>query len=151
MGVKIKGLNHLLASLANTAERSSRGSREALEKGAEDIKDLARLYAPVDQKNLEKSIKTGKFKDSTNHGRNTYTVFVDEDMSAGPNKKVGDYADEMHELHGIDYQPGDKTIAKQNANPGVYVGRKFLERALDDKRDEIGRKVEEKLKQGIGH
>lgn len=149
MGVVLTGFNDLTASLMNVADRSSSGAREELAKGAEDIKDLAVLYAPIDEGNLEKAIKVQKFADVSNNRRNTYVVYVDDDVAA-PNAKggtVGDYALQMHE--GV-YNLGVLSQDKEDSL-GITVGRKFLERALDDLDDEIKRKTEAKVNQGIGH
>ncbi|MCR9222936.1 MAG: hypothetical protein NXH70_02605 [Hyphomonas sp.] len=56
---------------------------------------------------------------------------------------VDKYVMEMHESHGISYQPGPGTLTKQAADPSVTVGRKFLERAVDDNEDEIIERLEE--------
>lgn len=143
------GFEALQVNLRNTAERSSRGAREELIKGAKAIQELAIRQAPVDEGNLEKSIKVGSELLS---GRKMYTVYVDESVSASttehPGLTVGDYAERMHEsVYGL----GILSEAKQDANPDIRVGRKFLERAMDDLQDEIAAKVEAKVNQGIGH
>lgn len=151
MGVILSGFNDLSATLMNIADRSGRGAREELAKGAEDIKDLAILQAPIDDGNLERAIKVQKFSDATNNRRNTYSVYVDEEVAA-PNAKggtVGDYAVMMHE--GV-YNLGVLSLDKQNSlGQGVRVGRKFLERALDKLDEDIKRKTEARVAQGIGH
>ncbi|MGZ8172584.1 MAG: HK97 gp10 family phage protein [Methylobacter sp.] len=152
MGVALLGFDALLASLRNTADRSSRGAREELAKGAEAIKELAIRQAPVDEGNLESAIKTGKSRDLST-GRNNYLVYVDESVDAStpahPNKTVGDYAEKMHE--DPYYNLGIKSENKQANNPDIKVGYKYLERALDELSDDIKRKVESKVSQGIGH
>lgn len=154
MGVMVSGMDALKVSLSNMAERSSRGARDELEQGAIDIKELARLYAPVDTTALEQSILLGSeihgFTEKRN-GRNVYTVEVKMDLPNGHgNGVVGDYADIVHEHYQIMHS-GEETERKRAANPGVKIGEKFLERAMEDLDDEIRRKVEAKVSQGIGH
>lgn len=149
MGVVVSGIEDLIVSLANKATRSSRGAREELQRGAIDIRDLARLYAPVDEGNLEDAIKEGKSRGSD--GRNVYTVEVDESQDAStkdhPNRVVGDYAMKMHD--GV-YNLGPLSEAKAEET-GLPVGRKFLERAMEDMEDSIKIRAEAKVNQGIGH
>jgi hypothetical protein len=149
MGVILSGFSDLAANLMNIADRSSRGAREELAKGAEDIKDLAVLYAPIDEGNLERAIKVQKFSDVSNNRRNTYSVYVDEDVAAKNSKTgtVGGYAVRMHEG---DYELGVLSQDKQDS-ANVKVGRKFLERALEDLDQEIKRKTESRIGQGVGH
>lgn len=146
MSVVLTGFEELVASLQNTAERSSRGAREELVKGAYKIKNLAELYAPVDKGNLEKAIKVGE--EIGVNRRKAYFVFVDETLPAGDGKTVGDYATEMHEGT---YKLGKDSEKKQQSNPGIVVGRKYLERAMLDLDDEIKAAVESKVNQGVGH
>ena len=146
MAVVVTGMEGLLVSLNNIADRSSRGARSELQKGAIEIRNLARRMAPVDEGNLEESIKEGSFRGVD--GRNVYTVEVDETVVSSTGGVVGDYAERMHEG---DYHLGLKSEVKQAGNPDIYVGRKFLERAMEDLDDEIKRKVEAKVSQGIGH
>lgn len=151
MGVILSGFDTFAASLRNTAERSSRGAREALQEGAENIKKRAIEYAYVDIGNLEKAIKTATMKDSEFIRRNMYVVYVDEDMDAStpdnPGKTVGDYAFDLHEGN---FRLGPKSREKRDAT-GKRVGPKFLERAYQDFDEEIRAKAESKVTQGIGH
>lgn len=155
MGVVLSGFKPLEVYLRNIAERSSRGAREELEQGALDIKKLARLYVPEDTTALKQSILLGSeihgFTKKVN-GRNVYTVEVDMNMPDGHNghQVVGDYADMVHEHYQI-MKAGKNTVDKRAANPGVYIGEKFLERAMEDLNDDIKRKVEARVDQGIGH
>ena len=159
MGVIVTGLNNLLASLNNKAERASRGARDALEEGAEMIKDRAVEYAPVDLENLEKSIKVKKTIDTLMHRRVGFDVYVDEEMLApgdrgrgGRHKKVGDYADAMHELSGVagGYNLGKKSQDKMR-DTGKLVGAKYLERAYLELEEEVKAKAEAGVSVGVGH
>lgn len=142
------GFDELTATLENVAERSGSGARSELLKGAEQIRDLAKVYAPRDLKNLESSIKQGVIKGL--FGRNGYTAYVDGTMSAGRKKTVGDYADIIHELYHT-FEPGEETKNKMRDNPGVPIGGKYLERALDDLKPFIEENVKRRVKEGLGH
>ena len=160
MGIVVSGIENLIVSLANMADRTSRGSREQMEQGAVDIRDLARLYAPVDKGNLEDAIKTGKelhgaWERGVNR-RNIFTVEIDEDMPFEKlNKngtttigKVGDYSTRMHEDWTYNLGVLSELKAQQT---GMPVGPKFLERAMEDLDETIKAKVESRINQGIGH
>jgi hypothetical protein len=154
MGARVKfgGQGILFGGLENLLERSSRGSREALERGAKDIAKRAVEYAPVDYGYLEESIKTDKRKDPANR-RMVYRVYVDYSVIADDTKTVGDYAEAMHdpELHypsGV-YRLGPRSRAKDGGR-GI-VGPKFLLRAFKDLEDKIVAEVKAKAFQGIGH
>lgn len=144
MGAIIKNVDATLVTLRNALERSSRGAREALQNGAEEIKELAVQYAPFDEGNLESAIKTRKSQDGR---RNMFEVYVDEDAEGSHDRLVGDYAFEMHE--GV-YNLGEKSQEKANMS-GLPVGRKFLERAKDELDGKIRIEVERGAKIGIGH
>jgi hypothetical protein len=148
MGVVLRGFNDLVASLKNTAERSSAGVRQALGEGAKEIQELAIKYAPVDEGNLENSIKVDNPVDvESRHGRKMYMVYVDLDQPAKDGKVVGDYAEKMHE--DFSYDLGPKSAAKEAAL-GVMVGPKFLERAVDETMPKIEAAAQAGLLKGVG-
>lgn len=127
MAIKVTGVEELLVSLQQTGQRAERGVAGEIRQGAEDIKDLAVMQAPVDEGNLENAIKV-EVDRSGIRGRVQAYVFVDGDEDAGDGKKVEDYATRIHE--GV-YQLGPRSQTK-NAAVGGGVGRKFLERAVDE-------------------
>ena len=163
MGVKVTGGEGLKRKLENFAEKSSEGVREVMRRYANKIGERARDYAPVDEHNLENSIcypaidKRCEKRDGINN-RTTFSVFVDKDMLAlNPNKPstagklVGDYAFIIHEGYnpetGKPFEWGEKTQAKSQ-DKGVHCGEKYLERAVDDFRDECKEAAENILKRG---
>lgn len=94
--------------------------------------------APFMDGNLEAAHQTRVIR-STNDG-----VSVEVAVGGTVNGvDVDKYVMEMHESHGITYQPGPGTIAKQAADPSVTVGRKFLERAVKENEDEIIERLED--------
>lgn len=110
-----------------------------MERGAEDVQELARKMSPVDMGNLEKAIKIASDTEGINR-RKRFEIYIDEDMPAEGRKvgiKVGKYSVYMHESI---YNLGKKSKAKESA-VGVKVGRKFLERAGEELTPEIVEKV----------
>lgn len=141
MAIRVTGVEDLLATLQQTGQRAERGVSGEIRQGAEDIKDLAIMQAPVDEGNLENAIKV-QVDRSGIRGRIQAYVFVDGDEDAGDGKKVEDYATLMHE--GV-YQLGEKSQQK-NAAVGGGVGRKFLERAVDELAPDIMNRVRNAMK-----
>lgn len=128
---KLTGDTELLATLRNLSAASTGETSAALRKGATEIQKLARKYAPEDLGNLEDAIKVAP-GEKRGRAYASFHVGVDESHAVPerPGKVVGDYALEMHEG---DYELGDRSQAKA-ARLGVEVGRKYLERAMDDLR-----------------
>lgn len=163
MGVRVRS-SGLEAKLENLAEKSSEGVREAMRSIVNKIGKRARMYAPVDQHNLENAICYPEIdkRAIANDGikrRATFRVFVDEDMLAldpakpsTAGKVVGDYAWVIHEGYnpetGQPFHWGEKTEAK-SASLGVHCGEKYLSRAVDDYRDELKSRVAEIVKRGL--
>lgn len=151
MGVTVKGVKPTMARMTRVTDVSRREVLRVLLKGAQDIQSLARRMAPVDEGNLEQAIvldPPNLTEETIAAGtrRKNITVYVDENLPAENGKKVGDYATVMHESV---YEPGEKSQAKQSADPSVTVGRKYLERAVDEIEPEIYRSVEDKLREVI--
>jgi len=93
------------------------------------------LYAPVDDGQLERSIHLEKgYEDN---GRLMIAV-VAGGMVDGIN--VDAYAALIHENY-ESMKPGPNTIAKRDANPGVYVGGKFLDRAAKDSAEKLEKAI----------
>jgi hypothetical protein len=124
--LKTSGFDQLYAALNHAAERVSTSARKQMHRGADAIVKEARLNTPVDEHNLEESIK----KDVNYGVRGRLQIqIVMGGFVNGVN--VDEYAMEIHENYSqMGVGPG--TIAKRLANPGRYVGEKFLERAVRD-------------------
>ncbi len=84
-------------SLVNRAKTARRAGNRRIEAATDKILELAKMYAPIDEGNLESSIKK-EVSNSGINGRNVYEVFIDE-MAQGSNgaETVGQYALRMHE------------------------------------------------------
>lgn len=144
----------LIAELRQTTDRAVRGVSDVLREEGHEIADLARDYAPVDQGYLESAIKVREERTGANR-RYEVDVYIDGDVPAPDldskgnvvkgteDKTVGDYAIEMHE--NTEYKLGIGSKQKAAAL-GVEVGPKFLERAVDDRREITVRKARAKVK-----
>ena len=137
MGIKIDSdMSALMATIRQGGEKAVRGVAKQMEDEGEEIADLARQYAPVDEHNLENAIEV----ESSRSGVNRRTVVDVGVNSFAPVEgrediTVGDYAFIMHE--GV-YNLGPGSLAKDGGR-GV-VGPKYLERALKEReRGLIGR------------
>lgn len=136
--------------LKNDYERSSHAALRALRRGARKMRDQAVDNAPVDLGTLEDAIKTEEERGY--RGRVQIRLFVDEStpVPGRTNKTVASYAVRMHE--GV-YNLGPKSLQKQSAISGAVVGRKYLERAVDEHIDDTEKEIAEavaKALQGIG-
>jgi hypothetical protein len=131
--MQAKGFDQLFLQLSHAADRVKDGARKQLHRAGNAVEREARLNAPVDEHNLEQSIK--KQIDYGFRGRLQIQVVMGGFVN-GVN--VDEYAVEIHENY-ESRSPGPGTIAKREANPGRYVGGKFLERALEENRDKIER------------
>lgn len=148
MGLKVTGVSQVAHRLENLHEgRVTDRPRLAMRNGAYAVRNLARQQAPFLEGTLEKAIKVDEDRGGINR-RKRFTIYVDESMSVPgrPGKSVGDYAVEMHEGT---YKHGKGTNEKQAANPGVKVGRKYLERAVDELSDDIIKQVTKALQSAL--
>jgi hypothetical protein len=132
---KILGFEEVSIGLRHMADKVADASRKQMHRTADKIVKEAQLNAPVDLHNLEQSIH----KDISygERGRLKITV-VAGGVVNGVN--VDQYAALIHENY-ESMQPGAGTIAKRAANPGRYIGEKFLERAADDQRGKLEKAV----------
>ncbi|SER25931.1 Bacteriophage HK97-gp10, putative tail-component [Faunimonas pinastri] len=124
--MRAEGFDQLVIALRHAGERVEDKARKTMRRGADKIVKTAQLYAPVDKHNLEDSIhkeigyeRRGRLKIDIVMGGEVNGVNVDR------------YALLVHENYSS-LKPGAGTIAKRMANPGVYIGEKFLERAMAD-------------------
>ena len=127
--MRITGVGEVLAKLRYITQRVPDGARKKMRSVADHIVEEAKLNAPEDSGDLVASIR----KEVTYGGKGRLQI----DIVAGGNPKVDRYVAEVHE----NYEgmvapskwgkgPSPRTKAKRAANPGRYVGEKFLERAI---------------------
>lgn len=124
--IKIHGVKQLEIKLRHTADRVADSARKTMHRGAANILKEAQLNAPVDEHNLEKSLRIERTTGI--RGRLELTIVMGGFVG---NVNVDRYAVEVHE-HYSSMGVGPGTQAKRLANPGRYIGEKFLERAAKD-------------------
>lgn len=129
--MNVKGAENVVFQLRHTAKVVEDRARKTMHRAADRIVREARLNAPVDRHNLEKSIR--KEKSYGYRGRLQIDVVMGGIVD-GVN--VDNYATEMHENYD-DYEPGEATKMKQAQHPERIVGGKFLERAADVERRKL--------------
>lgn len=140
MGIEVQGVEKLLILLKQGGEKAVRGASKQMEREADDIRDLARQMAPIDEGDLENAIVVtdaggGRDEYTGRFVRKHFSIGIDENATAtdrnGNTVTVASYAYLMHEYlapYGSVYQLGSKSRAKQ-AGSSVIVGGKYLERA----------------------
>lgn len=132
--------NSVVAKLDQVGTRAQKHLVEVMRKGAEEIKELARDYAPYapvelggspdQRRHLQEAIKVGEDRSGTNR-RTSVFVYVDGAMQGAGNVYIDDYAWKMHESlspygSGL-WHAREGTIAK-----GPYAGGQYLARAFKD-------------------
>lgn len=138
----------LIARMEQLGARAEKRGAEVLRKAANEVKDRAKAYAPLEHGGLEEAIEVYSDHSGINR-RRVYYVAVDPDApeldkeGKPTGRTVGRYATEMHE--GV-YNPGKRSQEKANAL-GVVVGPKYLERAADEVGAEILQAVASRIRE----
>ncbi|CCG43291.1 hypothetical protein [Magnetospirillum molischianum] len=135
MGGSVTGFEQVKLMLMQGGERATQAARRQMKKEAKKIKDLSVLNCPVDKHNLEKAHHLVEERVGVG-GRKRFYVVVGGTVD-GVN--VDQYAMRVHEEHGPrpdGFGVGPGTIAKAKAL-NRFVGRKFLERAYDERAPHI--------------
>ena len=144
MTMKVTGDADLIANFEEVRKRVIERATDAVVEGGKLVQRTAKDYSPLDRGNLENSIR--REEQITRDGANIVIGVDDnEPVPEEPGKRVGDYATQMHEG---DYNLGPGSRAKAN-ELGVEVGRKYVERALEDNADEILRLVEDEVRKAL--
>jgi hypothetical protein len=134
----------LKQSLFRKADRTEKAVVEAVEQAAELIRDEARANVPVDTGNLESAIHISNRKTR----RGNHAVDIEVSGTGEDGRDVASYAMEIHENY-QSYNPGEKTQAKRAADPTHYVGEKYMERAVDEKKEEAVDLVRKAVRQAM--
>lgn len=135
MLMKLFGADQLMARLRSLADKVPGNGRKVMHRAADKIVLRAKLFTPVDDGNLEDSIR----KEATYEDRRRLAI----DIVAGGYMNgvdVDAYASEINENYSS-MHPGPNTIAKMDANPGVIIGEHFIDRAIDEQRDKLGKAI----------
>jgi hypothetical protein len=125
--IKHTGIGTIKAKLRNIAQKVPDHAARTMRQGAENIVVMAKLQCPHDKGALEDSIHA---EEMINEGNKRLAI----DIVAGgvvDGVDVDQYAVQIHE-HYEDVKPGPNTLAKMAANPGVVIGSKFIDRAVDN-------------------
>lgn len=140
MGLKILGVKETLVNLRRTEQRTHKRLLRLMRRGAEDIRDLSREYAPVDEGNLEEAIEVGESVENfMGRSRNVEFVGVNPDkLGEGFTKYKYRYDIAMHEGS---YNLGPLSQAKAQAS-GKQVGPKYLTRAWKELEPDLIAKAE---------
>ncbi len=135
MGLEILGVKDTLMKLRRTEKTTHKRLLRHMRNSANDIRDLAREFAPVDEGNLEEAIEVGEGKEGF-FGRDRNVEFVGVNpakLGEGYTKYKYRYDIRMHEGS---YQLGDASNKKAASN-GKDVGPKYLTRAWQELEPEI--------------
>lgn len=133
--MRVLGLDTLMAKLRYVATTVPENGRKTMHRAADRIVREAKLNTPVDTHNLEATIR--KEVEYGFRGRLKINIVMGGVVN-GVN--VDQYATIIHERYEQVISvngPGEGTLAKRAANPGRYIGEKFLERALEDNRERL--------------
>ncbi len=135
MASKITGFDEVAVGLRHAAQKVSDAARKQMHRSADKIVSEAKINTPVDEGNLEASIRKEISYDDKR--RLQITVVAGGEVN-GVN--VDQYAVIIHE-HYESMKPGPKTLEKMAKYPDHVIGSKFLERAAA--------KVEPRLKESM--
>jgi len=126
----ITGVGQVKARLRNIAEKVPDHAARTMRTIAAKIEKQSKLQCPHDDGELEDSIHQEVMIDETN--RRLVIDIVAGGVVRGVD--VDQYAVIIHENYEgqLKHGPGKNTLAKMAANPGVVIGSKFIQRAVDD-------------------
>jgi hypothetical protein len=131
MKMRATGVKELEARFRYAAEKVPDNARKLMHRRSDKIVKMAKLFAPVDDHELEDSIR----KEVTYSSKGRLQISV---VAGGIVRgvDVSRYVAIIHENY-ESFKPGKNTIAKRAANPGIYVGSKFIKRAVDAERKSL--------------
>lgn len=125
------GCDAVILMLRNVAQKVPENARKVMHKQADAIVVLAKRMAPEDDGELTDAIHTEISKDE--RGRLQIDI-VCGGIVRGVD--VDRYAAEIHENY-ESMKPGEITILKQQIDPSIVVGGKFLDRAAEASRPRL--------------
>jgi len=140
MGLTIIGLDAVAAMIKNDSEKATQAARRRMHAEAQKIMDLSKKNAPIDEGNLEAAHHIIVERDERN--RKTETIEVGGTVHG---VDVDQYALIMHEA---EYNLGPKSLAKQ-AGSGRPVGRKYLERAFNEREPHLNPAIKEEVDKSL--
>lgn len=137
MGMKITNLTEVVTMFKLVDKNVNQKTRDVMHAGAERIKQMAIVNAPIDEGNLEKAIKV---KPSQGNQYSLKIVIAVEGIVGGRN--VEEYAAIVHEYTWD--KRGPLTRAK-----GPKAGPRYLFRAVRDGKQQLMRELAEATNKGI--
>lgn len=140
MGMRIVGLRETQVSIRQTGERAKSHVLRQMRKEAQEIKKISQEQAPRDEGNLEEAHHVTEVK----KGRER-TVIEIEVGGVVNGVNVDQYALEMHESV---YNLGPESLKKQAGQQRI-VGRKYLERAVEERDREMQRRLQEAAEEAL--
>lgn len=132
---KIFGTEKVVVELQSIGTRVVDNARKMMHASSKRIVERAKLFAPVDDGELEASIHVER---GLGENRRLQLTITAGGVVNGVN--VDDYATLIHENY-ESMTPGPATLAKRAANPGIYVGEKFLERAAETEEETLASRM----------
>lgn len=137
MGMKITNLAEVTTMFNLMANEVPEAAREVLKKGAKEIRDTAKAYAPVDEHRLEKAIHILPYQG------NQYMLRVTIDVGGVINgRSVDEYAAIVHEYTWS--KRGPLTRLK-----GPKAGPRYLVRAVEAHRIALVKDLQATMAHGI--
>lgn len=131
--LKIKGFDTFQAMIRSIAEKVPDKARKTMHRVADRVVTEAKLNTPVDEFNLEDSIRK-EVSYASYRGRLVIEIKVGGMMNGVNVDKYAMLVHENYEGAVAPNGPGRRTKMKMGNNPGRYIGSKFLSRALEAER-----------------
>lgn len=142
VGVTIKGVKRTQFAMSRFGDKTNQASLRVVRKSAKEIRDLARLYAPVDEGDLEESIRIIKEVRGDKRRLVQYIGVDPAYLGVGYQRYRFRYDVEMHDG---EYNLGPLSRIKDSVVGRGKVGRLYLKRAVDELSPEITEKIKEKM------
>lgn len=133
---KVTGIAGVLLEMKRIGERTNKAALRQLRREAQTIAEISQEQAPVLEGNLEMS---HQIVETIGDGRRVEIAIEVGGQVNGVD--VNGYLDFIHEAV---YRLGPKSLEKQGRVKRV-VGRKFLERARDEREDKIAGAIEAEI------
>lgn len=140
MGGRVTGIADVLASFQRVHDQVHRAAADALHDQGERLADRSKELAPVDKHNLE----AAHHVETERHPDRVLTT-----ISVGGVVNGVDVDEYVEFIHDGDYKLGPGSLAKATGT-GQPVGPKFLDRALDERKDKIVAAVDDAVQKAVG-
>jgi hypothetical protein len=134
----------IIQTITGIGKDANRAVFDHLKEEAREIRDLARQFAPVDDHDLEKAIKTQMVL-----SEKTVYIGIDPTIVDEHGKRVAEYGSMLHELLAIGAGGGTMKLGpKSRAKDGGrgVVGGGFLARAFEARKKSIVKNAAVKVK-----